>query len=101
MAEKNLPPLPVARAITYEFPDGAFDSESMIEYGRACYEAALAAHKPAVIDLGETGSIYGATIRGQIHVVAKHFGQIRDVSWISDNFSGIDAAISAQQRQGE
>jgi hypothetical protein len=47
MVEKDLPPLPVASAITYEFPDGAYDSESMIAYGRACYEAALAAQPAA------------------------------------------------------
>src|SRR5690606_28042866 len=45
MVEKNLPPLPDSCMITYEFPDGAYDSESMTAYGRACYEAAISAHR--------------------------------------------------------
>ena len=43
MTDIKLPPLPASCTITYEFPDGAYDAEGMIAYGRACYEAAQSA----------------------------------------------------------
>lgn len=55
--------------------------------------AAPQASTPTVIDLGETGSIYGATIRGSARMMAKSIEQLSQVTIISDDFSGIDTAV--------